>query len=91
MKPGKCSTYWLVIRKQLGLPKTMRFYDLRHFYATALAYSGASEEEIMSRMGHSTSTFTHQVYIELFEEQTLTVNANLTHWVQRLFSDKNTV
>ncbi len=77
MKPADISYRWADIREFLGLPEKLRFYDLRHYYATTIANSGASEEELAARMGHSTSAFSHQVYVELFEEKQERVNAAL--------------
>ena len=68
---------WQNIKKALALPCNLRQYDLRHYHATDIAYSGASEEEIMERMGHSTSAFSHSVYVEIFEEHEQDINANL--------------
>jgi len=69
---------WKQLRDAGAVPETLRLYDLRHFYATAVANSGASEEELAARMGHSTSSFSHQVYVELFEERRANVNAALS-------------
>ncbi len=44
LKPALIDSRWAKLRTAIGLPDTMRFYDLRHFYATSVAYSGASEE-----------------------------------------------
>ena len=66
LKPALVDRRWNRLRTALNLPENMRFYDLRHFYATLVAYSGASEEELASMMGHSTSSFSHAVYVELF-------------------------
>lgn len=66
LKPALVDRRWNRLRMALNLPENMRFYDLRHFYATLVAYSGASEEELASMMGHSTSSFSHAVYVELF-------------------------
>lgn len=76
-KPSVINWRWSRTRRELGLPETMRFYDLRHFYATAVAVSGATEDELAARMGHSTSAFSHAVYVELFEDRQTPVNAAL--------------
>ena len=69
---------WKSIKRALNLPEELRQYDLRHFHATDIAYSGASEEEIMERLGHSSSSFSHSVYIEIFEEHEAALNASLS-------------
>lgn len=76
-KPTVINWRWNRVKRLLGLPEEMRFYDLRHFYATAVANSGASEEELAARMGHSTSAFSHSFYVELFEDRQAPVNAAL--------------
>ena len=75
--PSLINWRWHRTRRALGLPDNMRFYDLRHFYATAIAASGATEEELAARMGHSTSAFSHSVYVELFEDRQAPINAAL--------------
>lgn len=76
-KPSIINWRWSQIKKKLDLPENMRFYDLRHFYATAIVASGASEEELAARMGHTTSAFSHSVYVELFEHRQAQINTAL--------------
>lgn len=85
MKPSRVIYRWDITRKDLGLPETMRFYDLRHFFATSVAYSGASEEELARVMGHSTSAFSHQVYVELFRERQDEINAKMAAGTAALY------
>ena len=68
LKPQSVVKPWRDIRKALNLPNDIRFYDLRHFYATAKVLSGATEEELQSDMGHSKSSFTHEVYVEIMAD-----------------------
>lgn len=68
---------WRNVKTALKLPPDLRQYDLRHFHATDIANSGATEEEIMERMGHSTAAFSHAVYVEIFEEHQSALNAAL--------------
>lgn len=56
---------WETLKKELDLPENMRRYDLRHFFATSLVVSGATEEELQEQMGHSSSSFSHSVYVEI--------------------------
>ena len=74
----KAALLWKRLKDEKKIPDHLRLYDLRHFYATAVANSGASEEELAARMGHSTSAFSHQVYVELFEERRENVNSVLS-------------
>lgn len=77
LKPNLVPYRWKKVKEALSLPDNMRFYDLRHVFATSVAYSGASEEELASAMGHSTSAFSHQVYVEMFRERQESVNAKM--------------
>ena len=85
MKPGKCSKYWQTVREHLGLPDSMRFYDLRHYYATQMSSAGASDEELAAAMGHTTAAMTHDVYIEIFEEDRRRVSRAMAASTARLF------
>ena len=84
--PGNLKKRWARVRTALGLPEKMRFYDLRHFYATAVATSGATEDELAERMGHSTSAFSHSVYVELFEDRQERINAELAKGTRALYA-----
>ena len=59
---------WPKIKEELGLPQELRRYDLRHYFATSLVVSGATEEELQEQMGHSTSAFSHSVYVEIMAD-----------------------
>lgn len=86
MKPNSATKRWGTHRKALPVPDGMRLYDLRHLYATAVANSGASEEELAARMGHSTSAFSHAVYVELFEEKQRNTNRALARATDSTFA-----
>lgn len=88
LKPNSATKYWTAFKTANGLPPDMRLYDLRHLYATAVANSGASEEELAARMGHSTSAFSHAVYVELFQERRESVNVTLTRVTDTAFSGR---
>jgi integrase len=49
-----------------GLPKGLRFHDLRHTCAALLIAQGAHPKEIQERMGHSTIRVTFDRYGHLF-------------------------
>lgn len=87
MPPKLISYRWRRLRHRLGLPEDFRFYDLRHFFATAMVASGATEEELQSAMGHSTASFTHQVYVEMFEEARRTVSEKMAAETARLYAE----
>ena len=89
MKPGQCSRNWCKVRTQLGLPDTMVFYDLRHYFVTQMSSAGASDEEMASAMGHTSAAFTHDVYIELFEEDLRRVSRTMADSTAKLFGAVN--
>jgi integrase len=45
-----------------GLPRTVRFYDLRHTCATLLLLAGADAKVVAERLGHSTTVLTQNTY-----------------------------
>ncbi len=47
--------HWKRALRDVGLPETTRFHDLRHLAGTSAATAGASLREIMARMGHASS------------------------------------
>ena len=63
-----------------GLPRDLRFHDLRHSFAALLIAEGAHPRAIMERMGHSSITVTLNTYGHLFPalEATLTTNLDRT-------------
>lgn len=69
LKPVYIPRNWARVRRALDLPGDMRFYDLRHFFATSAKSAGASDEELAAAMGHSTPVFSHDVYVEIFAEE----------------------
>ena len=72
--PEYASHKFSVLRKRLNLPQELRFYDLRHYFATSMVQAGATEEELSAAMGHATAAFTHSVYVEMFSESKQKVN-----------------
>lgn len=85
-KPGKCAKYWAQVRNALGLPDDMRFYDLRHFFATSAKSAGATDEELAAAMGHSTPVFTHDVYVEIFAEDQHRTSWRMADATDRLYA-----
>ena len=84
MNPNTATKTWDAFRKNLPEMEGLRLYDLRHYFATAVANSGATEEELAARMGHSTSAFSHSVYVELFRERRENVNAVLSRSTEKV-------
>lgn len=44
---------WARIRADAGLPKAVRFHDLRHAAGTMAAQAGATQAELQARLGHA--------------------------------------
>ncbi len=54
--------------KRAGLPKTIRFHDLRHSCASLLASAGRPAREVMEILGHTNITTTQNIYTHVFED-----------------------
>jgi integrase len=64
---------WRAAVKAAGLPVTVRWHDLRHFYASALIHAGESVKTVQSRLGHKSAVTTLDTYGHLWpdsEDQT---------------------
>ncbi len=57
--------HWFTVRDAAGLPKHVRFHDLRHGALTILASRGTAPRTLMGIAGHSQITTTMQVYAHL--------------------------
>jgi len=69
--PDSFSGYFERLVKAAELPR-IRLHDLRHSYATLALASGAHPKVVSDRLGHSTISFTLDVYshaIPAMEEQ----------------------
>jgi integrase len=67
-KPVLIETAWRTARYESGV-RTFRFHDLRHTYASYLAMSGASLQEIATLLGHAKIQMTLR-YIHLMPSYT---------------------
>ncbi len=86
LKPNQIGYRWNKLKKRANLPENFVFYDLRHYFATDLAYSGASEEEIRETMGHSSITVTHDHYIEMFKKNKIRSNEKMAQKIRERMS-----
>ncbi|GAB2718339.1 tyrosine-type recombinase/integrase [Nocardia thraciensis] len=59
--------HWNRVRAAVGLPK-LKFYLLRHYYASVLINGGASPKLVMERMGHTSSKYTLERYARLWHD-----------------------
>lgn len=48
--------------EQAGLPKSTRFHDLRHMYATLLLKQGVHAKYVQELLGHADISLTLNVY-----------------------------
>jgi integrase len=53
----------------VGLPPTLRFYDLRHTAASLLIREGASVKAVQRQLGHATASITLDTYGHLFPDE----------------------
>jgi integrase len=67
LRPGHISEHFAVLIRQVGLPP-VRFHDLRHGAATMLIAAGQRVKVVSAILGHSTSSFTMDVYAVVAEE-----------------------
>ena len=67
-----------------GLPKGIRFHDLRHTHASLLIARGAHPKAIQERLGHSSITVTLDTYGHLFPG----VGDELAHELDALFQEQ---
>jgi site-specific recombinase XerD len=57
------------VLKRAGLPKAIRFNDLRHSYASYLVRLGVHPRMVMESMGHSQISLTMNTYSHVMSEQ----------------------
>lgn len=66
MDAAKFGHYVRMARKRAGLPRTVSFHDLRHFYASALINAGCSVKQVQLAVGHKSARVTLDVYGHLW-------------------------
>ncbi|MDF3308771.1 site-specific integrase [Rhodococcus sp. T2V] len=67
---------WGGAKEKAGIRDSLRWHELRHFYASTLISGGASVREVMDRMGHASAEETIRRYSRLWpdrEETTRTI------------------
>lgn len=60
---------WRKARQEAGARDTLRWHELRHFYASTLIAGGASVREVMERMGHTSAEETIARYSRLWPDR----------------------
>ena len=66
MDAAKFGHYVRMARKRAGLPRTVSFHDLRHFFASALIHAGCSVKQVQLALGHKSARMTLDVYGHLW-------------------------
>nr|DAS73834.1 MAG TPA: Integrase [Caudoviricetes sp.] len=56
------------LKKQLNLPRDLRFHSFRHTHATILAEEEVSAKKIQVRLGHASASFTMDRYVHSTEQ-----------------------
>lgn len=59
---------WRQARTEANARETLRWHELRHFYASTLIAGGASVREVMERMGHTSAEETIARYSRLWPD-----------------------
>jgi integrase len=59
--------YFKPALRKAGLPKTIRFHDLRHCYASLMLNQGENIKYVQSQMGHSSPMVTLKIYSHLMK------------------------
>lgn len=67
-KSNFAAKVWLPLRKAAGLPKTLRFHDLRHAHASTLLRLNVHPKIVQERLGHSNISLTLGVYSHLIPD-----------------------
>lgn len=62
------SPIWRPACRSAGLPDSVTFHDLRHFFASALISKGASVKVVQARLGHASATETLDTYAHLWPD-----------------------
>lgn len=60
---------WRLARHDAGARDSLRWHELRHFYASTLIAGGASVREVMERMGHTSAEETIARYSRLWPDR----------------------
>jgi integrase len=62
------SRVWQPARTRAGLPDSVTFHDLRHYYASLLIRHNESVKVVQARLGHSTAAETLDTYSHLWPD-----------------------
>jgi len=68
LRRSSFNEHWRRARESAGLPDSVTFHDLRHFYASLLIQSGCSVKAIQKRLGHQSAVETLDTYGHLWPD-----------------------
>ncbi len=69
IEPRNAVRSFKAVLRRAGLPKVIRFHDLRHSYASYLVRLGVHPRVVMEAMGHSQIALTMNTYSHVTSEQ----------------------
>jgi integrase len=69
--------------KRAGLPKTMRFHDLRHSAGSLMLDRGAQLVRVSKILGHSSPMVTASIYAHAFQESEARAIEDLSRALRR--------
>ena len=61
-RPYRWTSAWLRLRERVGIDKSVRLHDLRHFTATRLLDAGVPVKTVSGRLGHARPATTLNIY-----------------------------
>jgi integrase len=82
--PDSITFRFISLRNKLGL--TVRFHDLRHYYASTLLEMGVPDLYAMRRMGHATPNMLKAVYQHLKDEREQAISREIDAKMTGLFA-----
>lgn len=82
--PDSITFRFIALRNRLGL--SLRFHDLRHYYASTLLEMGVPDLYAMRRMGHATPTMLKAVYQHMKDEREQAISREIDARMTDLFS-----
>jgi integrase len=62
------SKIWRAATKRAGLPQSVTYHSLRHYYASLLIRHGESVKAVQERLGHSSAVTTLNIYSHLWPD-----------------------
>lgn len=83
INPDAITYRFIKLRDKCGL--SLRFHDLRHYYASLLLALGVPDKYAMARMGHSTTNMLKTVYQHLTDDKQREVDLAVNDKMDALF------